>query len=92
MLGMVLWSRMTLEESFWGQTQANSGVTSPAVPVPQYCGTSHAPPVSVDDTDIYWELSECVRMGQQADAMACSETGYWQVTSIDTAVIPAAQY
>lgn len=35
------------------------------------------------------ELSECVRMGQQADAMACSETGCWQVTSINTTVIPA---
>lgn len=72
-----------------GKQKSCSRVTGPAVPVPQYCDTSHAPPVCVDDTDTYWELSECVRMGQQADATACSATGYWQMTSIDTAVVSA---
>jgi hypothetical protein len=53
-----------------GRQKPYSGVTGPAVPVPKYCDTSHVPPVCVDDTDTHWEPSECVRIGQQADAMA----------------------
>lgn len=47
-----------------GRQKPYSGVTGSAIPVPKYCDTSHAPPVYVDDTNTYWELNGCVRMGQ----------------------------